>query len=617
MQKQAFNAIIRASGTPSQYPHGGGKRKLDLCENSLLIVLGGCLLVSSLAGGCSYGLDRVDRETSALIAERVRALGGGSTGPRAFEGGETGDRSGWYEKTPATVNPAATDLGYDPADEARDVSALLKGYAEGATELDGGGGEGVLALDLDAVFRLAAVSGREYRQAEEEFILSVISLLVERHLWSPRLFNDTSVSFGGQGDGGTFDAAVSVINTLRVTQRLPFGGDVEARWVTRAAQELVNESTNGYTSSSAIVLGANVPLLRGAGRIAREDLIQAERNTVYASRTWERFRRSLLVDIASDYFNLLQTRASIANQQRQLDSQIRRQKETAAKVEAGRFNPFQNDIVADAVKQSEAQLANLRESYILQLERFKVRLGLDPRTRITLGEPDLELLEPSQSPDAAAEAALLYRLDLQNRRDRLVDTERAVVNARNGLLPDFDLNADVSVPTDPGDDQGGLGLDGEEASYSVGATFSLPLDRKIERLSVRQAQIALERTRRAYDEFRDGIVIDARRAVRAIDLARFQLELAKTQIDINRRGLEDLSLRDDADPQAVLDRQNALLNAENARDQALTDLRNAVLSYLLTTGQMRVKPDGTFDAPGGMVVDGGEEGLPTMDEMVP
>jgi outer membrane protein TolC len=475
----------------------------------------------------------------------------------------------------------------------------------------------VLALDLDAVFRLAAVSGREYRQAEEEFILSVISLLVERHLWSPRLFNDTSVSFGGQGDGGTFDAAVSVINTLRVTQRLPFGGDVEARWVTRAAQELVNESTNGYTSSSAIVLGANVPLLRGAGRIAREDLIQAERNTVYASRTWERFRRSLLVDIASDYFNLLQTRASIANQQRQLDSQIRRQKETAAKVEAGRFNPFQNDIVADAVKQSEAQLANLRESYILQLERFKVRLGLDPRTRITLGEPDLELLEPSQSPDAAAEAALLYRLDLQNRRDRLVDTERAVVNARNGLLPDFDLNADVSVPTDPGDDQGGLGLDGEEASYSVGATFSLPLDRKIERLSVRQAQIALERTRRAYDEFRDGIVIDARRAVRAIDLARFQLELAKTQIDINRRGLEDLSLRDDADPQAVLDRQNALLNAENARDQALTDLRNAVLSYLLTTGQMRVKPDGTFDAPGGMVVDGGEEGLPTMDEMVP
>ncbi len=549
-------------------------------------------------------MQRVDRDTTALIAERVRALGDSAAAPRAFTPGGEGERSSWYEKTPITINPPAEALGYQPADEARDVASLLEGYARNSTELDGQGAEpgDVLLLDLDTAFRIAASSGREYRQAEEDFILSVISLLVERHRWSPRLFNDTSVLLDGQGDSGTFDAASSVINTLRVTQRLPFGGDVEARWVTRAAQELVNESTNAYTSSSELVLSADVPLLRGAGQIAREDLIQAERNTVYASRDWERFRRTLLVNIAADYFQLLQSKAGIANQQRQLDSQIRRQRETAAKVQAGRFEPFQNDIVADAVKQSEAQLANQRESFILQLERFKVRLGLDPLTRIKLGEPRLELLEPSQSPDAAAEAALLYRLDLQNRRDRLIDFERAVANAKNSVLPDLDLFADVTVPTDPNDDQGGLGLDQEDTSYSVGATFSLPLDRRIERLSVRQAQISLERARRSYDEFRDNVIIDARRAIRAIDLARFQLQLAETQIEINERGLEDLSLRDNADPQSVLDRQNALLAAENARDRAVTDLRNAVLGYLETTGQMRVAPDGTFNAPGGMVI---------------
>ena len=140
----------------------------------------------------------------------------------------------------------------------------------------------------------------------------------------------------------------------------------------------------------------------------------------------------------------------------------------------------------------------------------------------------------------------------------------------------------------------------------MGATFSLPLDRKIERLGLRQAQIRLERDRRSFDEFRDTVVIESRRAVRAIDLARFQLQLAETQIGINERGLEDLSLRDDADPQAVLDRQNALLDAENARDQALTDLRNAILQYLLTTGQLRVRPDGTFDAPEGMMMEAAE-----------
>jgi outer membrane protein TolC len=544
-------------------------------------------------------MDRIDRATSRVIQQRVEAVGGGADAPRSFTPPDLSTRSAWYVEHPETVNPAASELRFDPAEESRQVAAILDAYADDAI----GGGPGAKLLDLDEVFRLADSSSREHRQAEEEFILSVISLLVERHLWSPRLFNDTTATYFGGADDGRTDAALSVINSLRVSQRLPYGGTVEARWVTRAAQELVNQSTNAYTSSSDLIFSAGIPLMRGAGMVAREDLLQAERSTVYAARTYERFRRALLVSIAADYFDLLQTRASIANQQRQLDAQRRRQAETAAKVIAGRLNPFQNDIVENAVRESEARLANLRESYILQLERFKLRLGLPPGLPITLGEPGRALREPAISPDEAVSRALAFRLDLQNRRDRLVDTERAVANARNNLRPDLDLDASVTIPTDPDGDQEGLALDANDTRYSVGATFSLPLDRRIERLSLRQAQIRLERERRSFEEFRDSIVIDARRAVRAVDLARFQLELAEQQIKINQRGLEDLSLRDDADPQAVLDRQNALLDAENARDQARTDLRNAILQYLLTTGQLRVNPDGTFDAPQGMLMD--------------
>lgn len=583
------------------------KRKFGMLRESGRCGLVGGLIVSTLSGGCSSGLGRIDRATEKEIGQRVSALGGGATEPRAFTGGETGDRSGWYERRPGTVNPRVEELGFDPASEARDVAALLNRYADDATGMTAE--QGAMVLDLDTVFRLADSSSREHRQAEEEFILTVVSYLAEAHLWGPRLFNDTTLGVAGQGDDGSFDSALSVINSLRVSQRLPYGGEVEARWVTRAAQDLVSQSTKEYTSSSELIFNASVPLLRGAGMTAREDLIQADRETVYAARAYERFRRSLLVSIAADYFDLLQTRARIGNQQRQLDSQIQRQKETAAKVVAGRLNPFQNDIVANAVKQSEAQLANLRETYILQLERFKVRLGLDPQKPVVLGELGETLREPTVTPEEAVRRALAYRLDLQNRRDRLTDTERAVGNARNGLLPDLDLQASVSIPTDSAADQAGLSINGGESVYSVGATFSLPLDRKLERLTLRQAQVRLEQDRRSYEEFRDTVVIDARRTVRAIDLARFQLQLAETQITINRRGLQDLSLRDDADPQSVLDRQNALLDAENARDQAVTDLRNAVLAYLLTTGQLRVRPDGTFEAPDGMVIRGVEQGM--------
>lgn len=561
-------------------------------------------------------MDRIDRATDSVITERTLAMGAADA-PRLFNGTTAPERpasttrAGWYQSNPTTVNPPASSLRFDPADEARNVADLLARYADDATGTTEA--EGAMVLDLDGVFRLADSSSREHRQAEESYLLTVISLLIERHQWSPRLFNDTSVSVAGSGDEGRYESALSVINTLRVSQRLPFGGDVEARWVTRAAEQLSDAATNQYTSSSELVLSANFPLLRGAGRVARESLLQAERDTVYAARTYEQFRRQLLVSIASDYFSLLETRARIGNQQRQLDSQLRRQEETAAKVIAGRLNPFQNQITANAVKQSQAQLANLRESYILQLERFKLRMGLDPVAAVVLGEPGMTLREPAISPEEAVARALNYRLDLQNRRDALIDAERAVANARNDLLPDFDVNAAFSVPTESDGDQEGLGLDAGDSEYSVGGTFSLPLDRRVEKLGLRRSQIALERERRSFDEFRDGIVIDARQAVRAVDLARFQLQLAEEQIEINRRGLEDLSLRDDADPQSILDRQDALLDAENARDRAITDLRNAILEYLQTTGQLRVKPDGTFDPPPGMLVVGNTETYDTAD----
>jgi outer membrane protein TolC len=171
--------------------------------------------------------------------------------------------------------------------------------------------------------------------------------------------------------------------------------------------------------------------------------------------------------------------------------------------------------------------------------------------------------------------------------------------ARNQLLPDLDIDGSVGIPTDDDDPTGGFGIDVEELDYSVGVTLSLPLDREIERLNLRAQIIGLEQSIRNYDEFRDGVIVDARSAVRNIDLARFQLRLAERQVEINIRRLEDLELRDDTDPQSVVDAQDELVAAENARDQSLTALRTAVLDYLLQTGQLRVAADGSIEVPPG------------------
>ncbi|MEZ6242001.1 MAG: TolC family protein [Phycisphaerales bacterium] len=579
----------------------------------------GALLISTIAlilGGCADPLSRVDAKTDKLLRDRSASLGGGAIAPETRARSIADQRRNGQASTELeTDNPGAEELPFNAAAADRDVAERLEKYADESLGSGEGAHDARLIL-LEDAFRLAQSSGREHRLAEEDYILAAIRLLIERHLWGPRLFNDTSVTLSGAGDNGRFEHALDVINTLRLTQRLPYGGEVEAKWIVSAADQLRNQATGGYMQSSELVLSGSIPLLRGAGLAAREDRIQAERDLIYAARDFERFRRELLVSIARDYFNLLQSRARIENQLRQIEGLSRDNDATEAKVKAGRLRAFQQQITASRLSQARQTLANLRENYILALDRFKLRLGLPISTPIEIDDEIPNLLEPETTLAEAALAALNFRLDLQNRRDELDDSRRGIANARNALLPDLDLGASVSIPTDPDDATGGAGIDPDELSYSVGATFSLPLDRRIERLNLRQSIISLERAQRSYDEFRDNVIIDARQAVRNIDLARFQLRLAEEQVHINELGLEELLIREDSDPQSIVDRRNDLLDAENARDQAVTDLRNAVLDYLLSTGQLRVGEDGTLAAPPGMLAPAQDEGE-NADEVVP
>lgn len=511
-------------------------------------------------------------------------------------------------ETPATSNPGVGDLVFVAADEQRDVEARLEAYAVAAGAVVAEGGEPLPVLTLKESFRTSQISGREFLSAEEDYLLSAIRLLQERHLWGPRFFNDTTATVRGRGDSGDFSHATDVINRLRVSQRLPYGGAVEAEALVSATDQLRDVATESYVQSSELALRADIPLLRGAGMVARESLIQAERNMVYQARNFERFRRTYLVDIAGDYFDLLQTKERISNQQRQLASLQSLQRQTMAQVDAGRREAFERDNAENRVRQAESDLAQLREAYILQLDRFKIRLGIDSTQAFDLSTELIDPPEPETTLDEATRVALEYRLDLQNVRDGVDDSRRAVANAENDMLPDLDLAGRVSIPTDSADLTGGLAIDPDETNYSASATLGLPLDRENERLNRRAAIVRLQRATRQYEEARDEVAVSVRGALRAVENARLQLRLAEEQVRINLKRKRGLELkRDQVDTQSLIDADNDLLSAENQRDLARTQLRKAVLNYLLESDQLRVKPDGTFDPLPGMVTPAASE----------
>lgn len=575
-----------------------------------------CVTVAALLtlSGCSgSGMDHriadLTREQSLRLQQELDGL----TVPVIAEGRAPQQAR---EKAPSSVNPQADELSFTAAAEDRDVAARLRrllgqvnvdrqllGDPErmAAEMMASSEVEPVQTITLEQAWRISQRTGREYLTAQEDYLLSAISLLQERHLWGPRLFNDTTVQVSDRLDDGDTDPALNVINTLRATQRLPSGGELEARWLINATDYLRDQSTNDYRQSSELVLAGNIPLLRGAGSIAREDLIQAERDLVYQSRTFERFRRSYLVDIATDYFSLLQTRASIANQLRQLQSLRQFNTATQARVDAGRLQAFQTAITQNQVANAEVSLSELVEQYVLTLDRFKVRLGLPIDAPIDIASDLPVLKEPDADPDEAAKTALKLRLDLQNSADRLLDSRRGIDVAKDGLLPDLDISGEVGVPTDPNNNSAGLNLSADDTRYRVGATLSAPLDREQERLAVRAAQIRYERAQRDHSRLQDETVLSARRSARAVDRARFQLRIAEQQVDINRRRLRAQKLNEaEVQPQEIVDTENELLRAENARDAAQTALRTAILQYLLETDQLRVARDGTLQRLPGM-----------------
>jgi outer membrane protein TolC len=508
------------------------------------------------------------------------------------------------EKVPGTRNPASSELAFSAADEARDVAARLERYADRSSA-----DTATPPASLAEILRRAQEGAPEYLAAEEDYILAGIRLLIQRHLWSPRLFNDTSLALDTQGDEGRFETAARLVNNLRVTKRLPFGGEAEARWVWRATEQLRQQTTGRYRQSSELVVSGRIPILQGAGRVAQEDLIQAERDLVYQSRDFEDFRRGLLVQIAGDFFDLLQAKAQIDNQERQLQSLLEFEQAETARYEAGRIAEFRRNQASNNVLTARATLASLREQYILQLDRFKVRLGMKPEHPLVIGTIDLQLAEPEITPEDAAVLALDYRLDLQNRRDRVDDAARALANARNRLLPALDATGEVALPTDPSAREGGLSPDVDSTRASAGLTLSLPLDREQERLQLRGATIALGRARRDLERARDDAAVRAKQTVRSIDLARFQLRLAEQRVEINKRRLDEIQLKaDSVDTKTRLDANNELTDSENARDRAKTALRNAVLDYLLQTGQLRVRSDGTLIEPGTASPPGTPEG---------
>ena len=454
---------------------------------------------------------------------------------------------------------------------------------------------GAMRLTLRDALELAARHSREYQSRKEQLYLSALDLSLERHRWRPQ--------WAGRATAGATDGAddfVAAGSSLSASQLLALGGEVSAS----EATDLLKFTTGDRSRSATTALAVQVlqPLWRGAGRlVARENLTQAERSTVYEVRSFARFRRTFCIQITSDYYGVLRARDAVTNQwQSRLRNQqlVERTQDMAA---AGRLSEFEVDRARQNELRARDSWVQALRSYSQALDRFKVRLSLPAESRVELDPAEVARLraaglrEVKLPLERGITLALRRRLDLLNVIDRVADAERRVVLAVNGLGPDVGLTLTANIPSDGGKKP--LKLKPSQGTYSIGLDADLPLNRKAERNAYRRALIGLEQARRTGDEERDSVILGVREAWRNLQesAARYRIQLDSVRLAERRVESTTVLLQGGrADTLAVLDASDDLVAAKNALTGALIDNTLARLAYWRDTELLRVGADGVW-----------------------
>jgi len=442
-------------------------------------------------------------------------------------------------------------------------------------------------LTLPQAVAIATAHNREYQEQKEQLYTTALDLRLVRHDFEYRLFGGGSRLYSGDGT----DEAISSEVNVGFNRLLKTGTQIAARVATAWTKVLLGSADSGF--STLFTAAVAHPLMRGSERaIVLERLTQAERDTLYQIRAFNRFRKTFVVDVISQYYRALELQDLAQNARDHLDGLKTLHDQVATLSSAGRVPLIEIDRLRQEMLQAREGVIRSQKEYERFVDRFKITLGLPTTLEFQLDAAVFSTLVDTGIPesdvviDEAVEVALLRRLDMANRADAVLDAQRAVHVAADNLRGGLSVGGDVTMNTD-GDIAG-----------TAGAVLDLPLDRVAEQNTYRKALIALERSRRDYDLATDTVRMEVREAYRRLQETAERYAVLTEGRELAGERLEKtaaLMQYGRASSRRVLVAQQDLYAAENAATDALTDYVVAMLDFYRDTGVLQVRPDGMWE----------------------
>ncbi len=452
------------------------------------------------------------------------------------------------------------------------------------------------AITLTEAVALATAQNRTYQTQKENLYLQALNLTLARHEFNPQFFG----ILGGSYNRNAADESVSADSRFGFNQLLAEGTNISVS----IANDWMRFLTGDPRQSLGSLLTASFaqPLLRGSRReIVQENLTQAERDTLYELRSFNRFRKTFVVGIINDYYSVLEALDQVENANNNYQRLSIAYEQLKMLGEAGRQKSFEVDQAEQSKLSAWDNYVSTQESYKQVLDQFKIKLALPTDAQVVLDPNEMRALErqdisdPNYPLDEAMELALQERLDLANNRDQVADAERKVMVAEDNLAAALELVGSANVDSTPPSRMGRMRF--HEGDYSLGLDMDLPLERKAERNAYRTALITLSRQQRAYELAIDEVKLTVRQSYRDLREAASRHKIQQLSLDLALKRVESTKMLLDAGRSTtrdMLESERALLDAQNARTSALVTYTIAKLRFFLNIEILQVQPDGMW-----------------------
>ena len=480
-------------------------------------------------------------------------------------------------------------------------------------------------LTLPQAVALATAHNRLYQLEKELLYTTALDLRLTRHEFETKFFSGGRQAYGKEGDdegiGGEADFGF---------ERLLADG---ARIGTKVGIAWFSVLTGNVSGGLASILSATViqPLLRGSNRkIVQENLTQAERNTLYQVRSFNRFRKTFVVGVITQYYWVLQNFDAVENAHQYYKTLDEMYGPVEKLVNAGRLLRLELDRIRQEKLEAWDIYVQAQKEYKQALDEFKFwQLSLPANVEFQLDVNELEVLRsvvrsmPEFSEAEAIEVALVERLDLANSGDAIADAERKVLVAADGLRGELNLfvGVDATSLSDSSELAGVGALDDDFTTdrdrlnplrrlrdnnplrsflneSEIGIDVELPLDRVLEQNIYRKALIALSQRQREYEEMSDWVTLEVCQAYRDLMEAAERYRVQSEGVALAQKRLKNTSLLlqyGRASSRRVLNAQDALFDAQNAATEALVNYAIATLNFYRDTGVLQVRPDGMWE----------------------